>query len=179
MANSECAPGRILPGQSLGAGEDLRVGNAALAIFLQAHALAARHFRHLIERENEQLAVLPDDRDMIADRRDDQGPPYRRIEIEQNLAFARAADHFVARRDEAAPVARSDQHFLARDIGKDRDDILALADVGHEPQGLALAAATRQFRRLEREDPAVAGEHEDLLRRLGEEGLLQPSSPLN
>src|SRR3546814_12819108 len=51
------------PAQSVGKGEAQRVGQAAVAIALQHHALAARHHRHFGEREDDELAVLADHRE--------------------------------------------------------------------------------------------------------------------
>ena len=64
--DGERAPGRVAPGEAVGDGEDPGVGNAAVLIALKPRALAARHFVELRKREHEQLAVLPDDRDMVA-----------------------------------------------------------------------------------------------------------------
>ena len=66
-----CPAGRILPGQAFAQSEDLDVGQAAVLVALQAHALAARHFRRLIQGEDQQLAVFADDRDVIAGGRRD------------------------------------------------------------------------------------------------------------
>ena len=59
----------ILPGQSRIHGEKLGVEHAAILVFLQPDALAARHLRHLGKREDQQLAVLADDRDVVARQR--------------------------------------------------------------------------------------------------------------
>ena len=44
----------------------LRSAQAAVAVALQDHARAARHLRHLVEREDQQLAVVADHRDVVA-----------------------------------------------------------------------------------------------------------------
>src|SRR5437899_6369910 len=58
--------GRILPGQAGLQRERLQVQHAAVLVFLQAHALAARHFRDFGEREDQHLAILADDGEMVA-----------------------------------------------------------------------------------------------------------------
>ena len=50
--------------------ENLDVADPAILVFLQADALAARHFRHLLQRKDQKLAVLADHRHMIAHRRE-------------------------------------------------------------------------------------------------------------
>src|SRR5690606_4745226 len=64
---------RILPFEALGKVEGLEVGDAAILVTLQAHALAARHFRDLGRRHDQHLAVLADDGDVIALDRHAQG----------------------------------------------------------------------------------------------------------
>src|SRR5690606_41929230 len=46
------------PAQPLCKDEACRIGEAAVAVSLQHHALAARHDRHFIYREDDKLAVL-------------------------------------------------------------------------------------------------------------------------
>ena len=66
LGDGERAPRRVAPCHAVGELEHPRVGNAAVLVALQPHALAARHFRHLVEREDQQLAVLADRRDVVA-----------------------------------------------------------------------------------------------------------------
>ena len=54
------------PATALLDGEGARVGNAAVLVFLQADALAARHFGNVGEREDQHLAVVADDGDVVA-----------------------------------------------------------------------------------------------------------------
>src|SRR5690606_24657063 len=62
----EGAAGAVGPGQAIGGIESLQVRNAAILVALQADALAAAHFGQLVEREHQQLAILPDDSDAVA-----------------------------------------------------------------------------------------------------------------
>src|SRR5262249_62430210 len=53
------APGAIGPGQARLRLERLQVGEPTVAVTLQPPAAAARHFGHLVEREDHHLPVLP------------------------------------------------------------------------------------------------------------------------
>ena len=62
----EGAPGRIEPGQAFLLAEHAHIRQAAVLVALQDHALAARHLVHLVEREDQHLAVLADGGDHVA-----------------------------------------------------------------------------------------------------------------
>ena len=99
--------GAVAPGQALGEGEDVGVAQRALAAALQAHALAARHLGQLGEREDQQqLAVLADDRDVVAASAGTQQRRLgrRRRRSARCLPLRVLATSVVLRRDEAAPV---------------------------------------------------------------------------
>src|SRR5579863_993422 len=70
--DGEGAVRRIAPGQAVGHGEHLDVGQAPVFVALEAGSLAARHFVELAQRKDDELAVLTDDGDMVARRRNDQ-----------------------------------------------------------------------------------------------------------
>src|SRR5216683_7488996 len=55
---AEFAAGGILPGQAILGIECRDIRQAAVLVFLQAHAAAARHLRHLIDRKQQKLAVI-------------------------------------------------------------------------------------------------------------------------
>src|ERR1700693_3643697 len=63
---AEFAAGGILPAQAILGIERRDVGQPAIAVFLQPYTAAARHFRHLIDRKDQHLAVVADHRDRVA-----------------------------------------------------------------------------------------------------------------
>src|SRR5262245_38342247 len=66
---SEGAAGGVEPGQTILAVEDADVGQTAVLVALQDHALAARHLVHLLEGKHQHLAVLADGGHHISLRR--------------------------------------------------------------------------------------------------------------
>src|ERR671910_535066 len=105
------ASGGVPPGQAFLELEDLRVGNAAVLVALKAHALAARHFGHLLDGEDQELAVLADDRNVVALGLGADDRLMGRVESEHALAFAGVGDRLVGRRHEAAAVAADDEEL--------------------------------------------------------------------
>src|SRR3546814_18118796 len=94
--------------QSVGKGEAQRVGQAAVTIALQHHALAARHHRHFGEREDDALAVLADRRDAVvlaADRPDD-GERGLGLQVDDIASFARLGADVAHTRDAAVAARR-------------------------------------------------------------------------
>src|SRR5208283_879931 len=89
------------PAQTFGEGEDLGVGNAAVLITLHPDSLAARHARDFLEREDEQLSVLADNRDVIALGGGDDLQPRRAFHRQRRAPLARRGDQIVLARDKA------------------------------------------------------------------------------
>ena len=113
-----------------------RVGDAAVLVALQPHALAARHLRHLVEREDQQLAVLADDRDDGRPRR------RRRARISSGastfitcLPLRVLASDLVLGHDEAAPLGRGDEQLPLGIVDEDGDDVLGRVHVDHQRIG--------------------------------------------
>ena len=63
----------------------LGVADAAIPVFLQPHALAARHFRQLRERKHQKLAVFADHRHMVAIGGNDERGGRRLFDVKQRL----------------------------------------------------------------------------------------------
>ena len=146
---------------------------AAVLVALQAHALAAGHLRHLLDREDQELAVLADDRDVVALGL--RGRPlfagastFRTL-----LALAGVGGPSSGRHDEAAPVRADDEQLRAGLVGEGRDEVGALLQVDHQADRIAEAAAAGKLRGVEREEAAVRRDHEDLRGGLGEERGLE------
>ena len=171
--DGEGAAAGVLPGEAVGEVEDQDVGDVAVLIALQAHAFAAAHLRHLVEREHQQPAVVADHRNLVAGGGADDRGHGRLVDVEHLAALAGAADHVVLVDHEAAAVGGGHDHLGAGPVGQHGDDVLALAEVGHDADRLALATAAGQLRSVERERAAVGREHQDAARRLGEEARLE------
>ena len=71
------------------------------------------------------------------------------------------------------PWRLADDQLAAALIAEHRDDVGFLLELDEQPDRLAVAAAARQFRRLDGVEAAIGGEHQKLRRGLGEEGELQ------
>ena len=95
------------PVQPVAALECRDVGQPAVLVALQPHAAAARHLRHLIERENHHLAVLADRRGQLALHRRDRRGLVRRLDVEHLLALAGVGEALVLGHDEAAALCCS------------------------------------------------------------------------
>src|SRR5215217_5133113 len=65
LGNCPGAARCVDPGQAFLQLEDLGVGHPAVLVALEPHALAAAHFRHLLQRKDQQLAILADDCDVV------------------------------------------------------------------------------------------------------------------
>ena len=53
------------PAQAIFEAEADHISKTAIAVFLNCHALPARHFGHFLKRENHKLAIVTDGRDII------------------------------------------------------------------------------------------------------------------
>ncbi len=169
----ECAARAVFPDKAVGDREAADVGNAAVLVPLQAHALAAGHLRHLRQREDQHLAVFADDGDVIAADGDDKLGLVRHGNIHDLLALAGIGGHFRFRHDKAVAGGRDD-HLLARRImDEGGQHILIVVHVDHDAQRLAVTASAGQLVAAEREDLAAGRDDKDLVRRLRREGYLQ------
>src|SRR5215204_5582409 len=173
-AECACAVGRLLTGEAIGKREHLGVGDAAVTVALQAHALAADHFRQLLDGKKQELAVLADDRDVVAGGLDRDREPRLAVDAHDIAAFAGVGDRVVGRDDEAAPFRAREQQLHAGPVGDGRDDVGAVVEIDHEADRIAEAAPAGQLRGLDREHFAVRSDDEELCGRLGEERDLEP-----
>ena len=96
------------------------------------------------------------------------------VDVEHLLALAGIGEAFVLRHDEAAALRARDQELAAALMTEHGDDVRLLLQVDEQPDRLAVAAAARQLRRVERVEAAVGGEHQTFRGGLGGEGELQP-----
>ncbi len=155
------------------ASKTLDVGQAAVLVPLQAHAAAARHLRHLIDREHHHLAVLADRGDQFALGRRDGAGFVGRLDVEDLLALAGIGEALVLGNDKAPALLARDDQLAAALIAEHRDHVGLLLELDEQPDRLAVAAAARQLRRLDGVAAAVGGEDQKLRRRLGKEGELE------
>src|SRR5690242_12093348 len=58
------------PAEPIGQAKHLCIRQSTVAVALQDHAAAARHLGHLLERKDQQLAVVANDRNVVAVDRD-------------------------------------------------------------------------------------------------------------
>src|SRR6516225_8641968 len=105
---------------------------------LQAHAAPARHFRHLVDGEDQHLAVLADGGDEFALHRRDGARFVWRFDVENLLAFARIRQAFVLRRDESPALAAGDDQSAAALIAEHRNDVAFLLEIDEQPNWLAM-----------------------------------------
>src|SRR5438477_13151204 len=109
----ELSSGGVLPGQAVLGAERRHIRESAVAVFLQTHAAATRHFRHLIDREQQQLAVVADHGDGIAANGGKRAGFVWRFDVQDLLALAGIADAVVLIHDEALSLMACDQELAS------------------------------------------------------------------
>lgn len=130
-------------------------------IGLQLVALAARHLRQLIQRENQQFPVRSDHGQHIT--------LYRHADVQLTLAgihgllagLAVGFQLFLCD-DETIALAGSDDAFAVRLKAEHRDNVDTVFQINGQADRLAVSASTRQLVRRQRKGPSV-GCHEDNL----------------
>src|SRR5450755_3463300 len=110
---AEFAAGGVLPGQAILGIERRDIGQAAVLVFLQAHAAAARHLRHLIDREQQKLAVIADDGDGVTGYRRQGAGFVRHLDVQHLLALAGVADAIILVDDKTLPFMARDQELAS------------------------------------------------------------------
>src|SRR5580658_5937119 len=145
----ETAASRIDPGQAVARLEGRDVGESAVLVALQPYAAAAVHLRHLVQRKEHHLAVLADRGHQLALDRRDGARFVGRLDVEHLLALAGIAQALVLGHDESPARFARDHKLAAALIAEHRDDIRLLFHLDEQPDRLAVAAAARQFRRLD------------------------------
>ena len=164
---NEAPPCRVDIGQALLLGEGLYVGQAAILVALEAHALAARHLGQLLQGEQQELAVVADDRDAVAFGRRAHRSLIARADIQHLLALARRGNDLVLRHDEAMAARAGDQQLAAFHVLEQLDRIRSFLDVDHQAEGLAVATPARQLVGAERVEAAIGGEEQQRVGGLG------------
>ena len=165
----EFAARGVLPGQARLGIEHGDVGQAAVLVFLQPHAAAARHLRHLVEREDQHLAVVADDRDGVAGTvaiaRASFGMstlrtclPLRVVPTQSSSLTTKPCPSWLAIRNLRPPLLTNSD-----------DDRRLLLHVDEQTDRLAMAATARQLCDIERIEFAVGGEQQQFRGGLREE----------
>src|SRR5216683_1515303 len=142
---AEFAAGGVLPGQAILGIERRDIGQAAVLVFLQAHAAATRHLRHLIDREQQKLAVIADDGDGVASYRRQGAGFVRHLDVQHLLALAGIANAIILVDDKTLPFMARDQEFASALVDEQRHDRCVLLHIDEHPDRLAMAAPARQF----------------------------------
>src|SRR5262252_3651303 len=158
----EYPAGGIGPAQALLDLKRLDVGQTAVLVTLQAHAATTRHFRRLLDRKDHHLTILANRGDEITLDGRHGARRVGRFDIENLFAFAGVGDTLVLRRDKSPALQTRDQELASALIAKYRDDVGFLFEIDEQPDRLAMAAAARQFRGLDRVEPAVGGKYQKL-----------------
>ena len=127
----------------------------------------------MLDREDQHFAVLADRGDQFAFDRRDRAGGVRRFDVEHLLALAGIGEALVLRHDKSPALRLADQELAAALITEHRDDVGLLFEIDEQPDRLAVAAAARQFRRVDGVEAAVGGEHQKLRGGLGEERELE------
>src|SRR6266851_486565 len=142
---AEFAAGGILPGQAILGIECRDIRQAAVLVFLQAHAAAARHLRHLIDRKQQKLAVIADDGDGVAGYRRQGAGFVRHLDVQHLLALAGVADAIILVDDKTLPFMARHHEFASALVAEQRHDRCVLLHIDEHPDRLAMAAPARQF----------------------------------
>ena len=138
------------PGEAGGEAENPEIGQIAVLVFLQGDAGTFCHFRHLVQREDQQFPVLADDGDVIAFGGHAAGQLFSGSEVEDLLAGAAFRGKLGAGNDEA-PGRAGGEEVVAGAVGDEEvEDTILVGQVDEEANGLAVAAAARQVGRLDR-----------------------------
>src|SRR5215216_903767 len=159
--NKDAAAG-IHPGQPIRRLESLDVRQPAVLETLQPHATSARHLRHLLERENQQLAIFADRGDKLALDHCQGTRRVGRRDIEHLLALPGIGQAFVLGYDEAATLGAGDQEFAPALVAESGDEIGLLLKVDKQSDRLAMPAPTRKLGSIERVEATIAREHQTL-----------------
>ena len=97
------APGRIFPRQASGQREGGGIGQPAILVLLQPHALALGHFRQFVQREDEHFSVVTDHRHRIARDASAENGFHARTQGLNLLARFGLRHHLIRRQDEPIP----------------------------------------------------------------------------
>ncbi len=165
----------ILPGQAVCHFETAGIERTAILVFLQANALAPCHFRQLIERENQQFAVLANDCQAVmafADARAKQRL-VRQLDIHHLFALAGIGDDLALGNRETITDPRYQQQSALGIMLEGRDDIGVIVHFNDHANRFAMAATAGQLVAANREELAIGGEQDDLVMAVRREGDFQ------
>ena len=141
---------------------------------MQPHASAARHLRHLLEREDHHFAVFADRGDKLTLHVCDRPSRIGRRDIEHLFALTGVGEALVLGHDEAAPLRAGEKKLAPSLVAKDRHKLGFLLQINEQPDRLAVAAAAGKLCRIEGVEAAVAGEHQAFRRGLRRECEFRP-----
>src|SRR6476619_2507960 len=170
-AHALFAAGGVLPGQARLGIEGCDIGQLGARIFLQPYAAAARHLRHLVDREKHHLVVGADHRNAVAGHGGNGTGLIRHLDVKDLFALAGIADAVVLLDDEALPLEARNQELAVAFIDEQRHDGRVLFHIDEHPDRLAMAAAAGELGDVERIELAVGGEEQQLRGGLGKKGL--------
>src|SRR5690349_20276768 len=166
----------IAPRQAVRQREGLRIRELVGLRLLQGDAAAAAHLRHLVDREDQQLAAFAQRRDRIgALWHDTEGLRLLLVgEVQYLLAVLGLGHDLVLGDDEAAAGIRRHQEPATALHHREIDDVLLVAELDHQADRLAMAARAGELVAAQGVEAAVGAEHQDLVDRLGVHGKARP-----
>src|SRR5262249_10267218 len=114
------------------------------------------------KREDHQFAVLANGSDLLAIHHSEAARGVRCLHVEHLLALAGIGEALVLGHHEANSLRAPYQEFSAALMAQHGDEIWRLLKIDEQPHRLAMTAAAREFRAIERVETSVGGEHQDL-----------------
>ena len=121
-----------------------RVGQSAVFVLLQAHALAPTHFRQFIQREDQDLTVFAHDSHGVAfDRFHDQQTDAI-LDVQNLFAGSRLRHDINLGHDKAVTRRGRDQQFAVGIVDQDIHNLGLVRQIDHQAQRFTHAAPTRQ-----------------------------------
>src|SRR5262249_34133484 len=151
----EGTAGGVGPREPLLLPEGLEIAQPAILVTLQPHAAPPRHLRDLVEREDHHLAVLADRRDEFALHHRHRTRRGGGRGVEPLFARARIGKALVLGNDEAAALRACEEELAPALVAENSHDIGLLLEIDEKTDRLAMTAATRKLRRIERVEPPV------------------------
>ena len=153
--------------------------SAAFAVFLQAHAAAARHLLHLSSGKISSLRLSPITATLSPATGRASRAPHRHLEVQHLLALAGLADESSSFTMKPCPSWIATSSLRPRLWTNSATIVGVLLDVDQHPHRLAMAAPARQLVHVERVELAVGREQQQLVGGLRLDRLSEPSSVLN
>ena len=135
-----------------------------VAMALQAHTLATRHFRHIGQRKAQQLAVLAQHGHLIAQHRHTNGSFIGRFDIQNLLTGLAIGNHFIFSHHKAIANPRCDQQFAVGLMDKYLDNFIRWLNIQHHTHRVTIAPPAGQLGHIQRIGAPVRNKQHQLIR---------------